>query len=773
MRYRHLLPIAILCTIIGPLLLGLIGTQESSALPEGYPVSLSGGYSKEVLGTTTYIDYLQPGETENYLIRLENPAPTEVRYRVKVSGAPEGWLVFLQNGNQNMPVDLEAYESDSIYLYIKNPKIGTADILINVTDEGSEKFWTITLQIVCQKGPLLISAKSSSFILGRQVPADVELVIENIGNVVLNVSLGIPGMLPSDVPVQDTWTVKFSERTFLIPPQAEKTIIAKVRAPEFEPIGSQKVASAEAEVEGITRPFSSQSLTFRVQTIFDLRTSVTPIGYQKVNPGSSVSFDLIIDNLATETDYVIISEFYTPSGWGVGFNDTVDPTDFSVSVDPESSRRFHPVVYVPPTAFAGKHEVIMKATGTSNVTEFRLKVEVARRDAVEAIPTPPSGQNTYRMTLGDNLVTFDVWNRGNFFDKVTLELENRPAWAPFVFHSVQVGGGTDEVTVSGDAELNVSGSDPVRFIFTETDLESIVISLSPSQGVRVTLSTFVPLETMPESGVVGIKYNYGQLVKQSFVQLSLRLIITDLKIIDMDMDGIPDLKLYPKPQYDLNDRIYFIFTIRNDYPYATREGDVKWKIQLAGTVILDGEVGMILPGDEKEFNVSWKADVSTRVSHFAYLSLYGDVYEIQTQAPSAKSEDEIFIRSGEVTRNWGAMILFLGLMVLVIVVFIALFVTGQRSKATKEAETKAKYDEVYGKRRSPELKGGRGARGELKAVSRKEPSLPKKEVPTLPSSKGDESSPKKRKKKDQDDGIIEEKVPKRAPSLGKLNNKEE
>ena len=354
MSPRRYVPLCLVLMILAASAFVLLGPEEVQALPEGYPVSLSGGYSEEVPGTTTYVDYLQPGDTENYLIRIENNDVLEARYRIIVSGIPDGWLVFLDNGNQNMPVDLDPYEIESVYLYIKNPQIGTANILINVTDEGTEEYWILTLEIVCQRGPLIVSVEGSSFILGREVPALAEMVVENIGNVVLNVTLNMGSIIPSDVPIEDTWTVKFSERTFLIPPQATKTITAKVRAPQFEPIGSQKITNIEAKVDGITRPFSSPSLTFRVQTIYDLRASVTPIGYQKVNPGKTVEFDLIIENLASATDYVLISEYITPGGWGVGFNDSVDPSAFSVSIDPESTRRFHPLVFIPLAAFAGK-----------------------------------------------------------------------------------------------------------------------------------------------------------------------------------------------------------------------------------------------------------------------------------------------------------------------------------------------------------------------------------------------------------------------------------
>lgn len=754
--------------------LAILGTEDVIGLPDGYPISLSGGYLEEIADTTTYMDHLQPGDTENYLLRLENLLQSEVRYRIGISGIPEGWMVFLENGNQNMLVDLGPEEVESVYIYIKNPKETTADLSINVTEEGSERFWTLTLRIICETGPITLSIDSSSFILGREVPVDLEFDVENLGKTTLNVSMSIPGMVTSTDPVQDTWTVSFSEKFFMIPSHSTKQVRAKVRAPEFEPIGSQKVVTIEALVGGISRPFSSRSLTFRVQTIYDLRASVSPIGYQKVNPGTSVPFELVLENLASETDYVLVSEFYTPSGWGIGFNDTIDPTDFSVSIDPESSRRFHPVVFVPAAAPAGKHDLVMRATGTTNVTEFKLKVEVARRDMMEVIPTPPPGQgNNYRMTIGENLVTFDLWNRGNFFDAATLTIENRPSWAPFVFHSVQVGGGSSEQVISGDDPLNLSGAEPGRFIFSRTDLESIVISMSPSQGARVTIGTSVSLDMMPESGVVGIRFTYGQLVKQSFVQLSVKMIITDLKILDVDQDGLPDMKLYPRPDYDLNDMIHFTFRVQNDYPYATRDGDVKWRIEMAGTVILEGEVGVILPGEEKEFNVSWKADRSTRNAHFAYLKLYGSVYETEDQAPRARSEDEIFVNSGTVARSWGLMVLFLGIMVVIMVVFVYLFVMAQRNKRMKEKETKARYDQVYRGRRSPEL-GKASAEGLGPGKRSRGRSLPDGERRTLPPSRVERKKPDGKGESEQDNGgITVEDVPRRATSLNMTGDREE
>jgi hypothetical protein len=386
------------------------------------------------------------------------------------------------------------------------------------------------------------------------------------------------------------------------------------------------------------------------------------------------------------------------------------------------------------------------------------------------------------MTLGENFIAFKLENRGNFFDTVTLEIENRPAWAPFEFRSVRLGGSGSEIPVSGSGTLNISDSDPAIYNFEEDGLDRIMISMHPSQSATVILGSNVPMESQPERGKLGIKYIYGVFNQQKFLELFLKLVIVDLEIMDLNdpQDGLPDLKLSPKPDYDFNDRIHFTFKLRNNYPLSTREGDVKWRIELAGTVLLDGEVGVILPGEEKEFNVSWKADKSTNLRHFAYLRLSGNVYESEDQAPSAKSEEEIFVESGGVVRNWGLMILFLGVMVTLIIVFIVFFMIAQRNKQDREMAAKAKYNEVYGGRRKPGLEPGRSKR--LTKGSKEDRSLPQKERPGLPPPK-EKGSLKDRKKeskseKEKQKGEKEKKAesgsddrsegPKTAPKLKEL-----
>ncbi len=742
MRMRFPITLGVMIMLLAAGLLALPEMENVQALPEDYPISLSGGYSSEIPDTTTYLDYLQPGDTENYLLKVENTGVLEARYRVILTGVPQGWLVFLENGNLNMPVDLDPFESETLYIYIKNPQVGTADILINVTNENSGEYWTLTLRIICQRGPLVLDVEGINFIVGREVPAEVALHIENIGDTVLNVTLDMHGIVTSTSPIEDTWTVQFSERTFLIPPFAEKEITVFVRCPQFEPIGSQKISEIQAHVVGITRPFSSSSLTFRVQTIFDLRTTVTPIGYQKVNPGTSVEFELSIENWATETDYVLVSEYSIPSGWTLGFNDTIDPTSFAISVDPESTRKFHPVVMVSPFATAGRHDVIMKATGETNETDIYLRVEVARKDAMDAIPLPSTGSDRYRITLGDNSVSFKIKNRGNYYDTLTLEVLNRPAWAPAKFHSVSLGGGSTVTEVSGNTPLNVSESSPGVFRFQEADLETITVSLKWSQEIVVTLMAEVPMDSEPASGVIGINYRYGQFSTQAFVPLPLKLIIVDLEIMDLDGDELPDLDVNPEPDYDLDDKITFHFRIKNNYPFATRDGEVLWRIELTGIVLLKGEVGVIPPGGEKNFTVTWKAEKSTKLRNSAFLRIYGDVYEVEDQAPSAKTDEEIFVRSGDEEHAIGLMVLFGGIMVAVIIVFISLFILGQRNVKAREDRAKREYETVYG-RRGPELRGRRP--GELPgARSRRSRELGAGERPGLPSkglsSEGEEAA---------------------------------
>jgi hypothetical protein len=126
------------------------------------------------------------------------------------------------------------------------------------------------------------------------------------------------------------------------------------------------------------------------------------------------------------------------------------------------------------------------------------------------------------------------------------------------------------------------------------------------------------------------------------------------------------------------------------------------------------------------------------------------------------------------------MILFLGVMVTLIIVFIVFFMIAQRNKQDREMAAKAKYNEVYGGRRKPGLEPGRSKR--LTKGSKEDRSLPQKERPGLPPPK-EKGSLKDRKKeskseKEKQKGEKEKKAesgsddrsegPKTAPKLKEL-----
>lgn len=756
------------------------------ALPEDYPVRLSGDYLEELPNSTTYIDYLQPDQTENYLIHLENPDPFEVTYRITLSSVPEDWVVFLgDNLDQTLYINMEEFESQATALFLKNLKPGTANININITNENTGKIWPLVLRIICKEGPLKLDLEPGSYILGRDIPVEVPLDVMNVGAELLNVSLEMDGFIPSNVQLPDSWSVSYSERNFLLPPGATKSVIATIWSPEFESVGSQRVTSIKGMVKGVSRPYLSPSFTVRVSTIYDLRTSVVPIGYQKVAPGDSVEFEITLENWAYETDYVIINEFSTPSGYVIGWNDEIDPTSFSISISPESSRSFHAVIYIPNNALAGKHTVLLKAVGEANVTDIELKVQVAREDEMEAVSTPSGGGSTYRMTLGTNSIPFTLINRGNFFDTVTLEIENRPAWTEVFFKRIRIGSGEDKQTVSGGGSINVSGLSSALFDLEEEGLDKIVISMSPSQTITVVLGSEVSMDEGTNDGVIGIKYRYGQLGNQKLLQMPLKLIIVDLEIVDRDQDGIPDINVWPLPEYDVGDKIRFTFDIKNNYPFATREGEVKYTIKLSGALLLDGGIGVIEPGETKRFNVTWKADVSTNLRAQAILALTGDAYPVESQAPSARTDEEIFIRSTEVERPWGLMIGFTIFMIVLILVFLLFWMFSQKSVQERNREEMEKYESIYGSRRK-EHGADRRRRLERGAGKR---SLSARKRPELPSKKGEDSgkgskeekkTPGKRKippKKDPKDPK-QDKEPdrpkkKKAPKLEEMEELEE
>jgi hypothetical protein len=586
-----------------------------------------------------------------------------------------------------------------------------------------------------------MSVPDGTFSLGRDSPALVEAAFSNLGNTVLNVSLSIDGMVTSGSRIRNSWTVVFSSKDFSITPGNDVIITAKVWPPELEPVGSQRVTSITADVDGISRPFESRSLTFKVQTIFDLRSNVNPMDYQKIVPGESVQFVLALENWAIDYDTVSLSEFEKPAGWDLQFNDSMDPTTVPVTIDPEGERIFHPVIFTPKNALAGKQKIILRAEGISNVTYIELKVEIARKDSFDLQSLTTSGSdNTYKMTVGENLLPVKVVNGGNFFDNVTIEIESAPSWSPLYFQSVVVGSGSNESTVSGSKGLNISDQFNRRYTFEEDTLSSLTVTFDPSQTATVYLRAEIPLGALADPGVVTLKYRYGIFQEQKVLESAIKLILADMEILDSDGDGGADLDVYPLPDYELGDKIHFSWTLKNNYPYET--SGLQWSIELSGKTLIEGSVPPMAPGESMDFNETWKADRSTKYYNVATLKISGDVYPQPDKAPSASTVEKIYVDPGPGDPPYLTMVLFGSVMLVIIIGFVGFYIWVRRDLENKEALEREKYESVYGVRERPAL--GSSEKGEKSIKAR---SLGKGERPGLPASSTDEKKGTERRGK--------------------------
>jgi len=743
-------PLIMLLILVSGLFLQ--GPPGVYALPPDFPLSLSGGYAIERPNSTTYEDFLQPGKSESYKINLQNPNPFEVEYEISLKGIPGDWSVFLDNGKQFKSILLPANtDRDSTDLYVQNPSPATADIRINVSQKESYNSWEITLHIVCREGPLLVDLPGDRFIIGTSTPYNGNVLVENIGDEPLLVTLGFEGMKTSPERLRYDWTAVFERNEITVAPGSTQTVGVTIHCPENEIEGFQKITQAYADVSGITRPFRSSSITFTVSTIYDLRSRVLPMGYVRGAPGESVRFNLTLENRADETDYIRMYEESVPSGWGYFFNDTVDPTERTVSITPESKRSFHPVVVLPQNAFAGRQEVVLKAVGKTNTTVITLNVHVETvRDFSASVPPDILGGKggIYELYLGSNEIGFTLQNMGNFFDTVSVEIDTSPSWANAKFRALQIGPPTNQKEVTGTQTVNISGSFNDRFTFAGSGLTNISVTYSAFQSASIKLIVDIPMDAPARGGIIAIIFRYGEYGKQEYFQLPVKLTLLNLEVADIDGDGISDLEQYPAPDYKVGDRIHFRFLIRNNYPYSPR--DVTYKIEISGVIILEGDVGEIPPGETKEFNVSWRADMTTDLAWRAILKLESPSYPPGSQTPGAQTKEEFVIEHSEkeiffglITYQeghfpWGWILLIVGIGTLVIAGFTFLYFTAQNRVRTREEMGRKEYEGIYGRKEAPRLapsteRGSEGLEGKKekrRLSSRKRSSLPEKGVET-------------------------------------------
>ncbi len=700
--------LALLLVLAGITLIPL--WNDLSAVPVDYPVTLSGGYALEIEDTGIFVDHLQPQANENYLLRFENRDNFQVRYRLDLSGVPSGWTVFLESGGRSAVVDLDPLATRSLYVYIKNPTVGTHDILLNTTREGSSEYWNIILRLIVQKGPLLVEAVGSTFTVGRTTPVEFDVKLFNVGTTPLNISLSMDRMVLSDGPVEGSWTYDFEPRGLIVPGGQNRTVRAIVRSSETEKLGAQYISSVIATIEGISRPFLSAQLQFRVSTIYDLKVSISPPGYQKIAPGSSFQFSLDLYNLADDTDYVIISEYEKPTDWSIGWNDTIDPTSLAVSISPESSREFHPVVFTSPTAMAGRHMVVLRAKGTGNITDILLPIEIARKDSFEMRSIlPPGSADTYKLFTGPNTFEVSLRNLGNYYDTATIEVLSAPSFATVRPVYIRVGAGSKKEVTTGSGTLNLSGSNDHEF---DIDPWSgpLKISFSPGQTAAMgILATDIDPATDAVSGKLVLKYTFGVFSSSKVLELELKVILSDVEVLSTDPDSVPDLEAYPGPELKVGDRVHFSFSVKNNYPLPTN--GLEWSIVLSGTVLIKGDLGEIQPGETKDFNVSWKANKPTRYSNPAIVRITGRGYTDVNTAPSAKTDEPIFIKPGKSGPAWGLIILFAGLMAALIAGLVVAWMVVQSRLREKEEEERRRYESLYGPRKRSALGAPRDVRG--------------------------------------------------------------
>ncbi|MDG6225925.1 MAG: hypothetical protein QCI82_10495 [Candidatus Thermoplasmatota archaeon] len=667
------------------------------------PIYLEGRYLT-LTYNETYSDSLQPGDSASYSVVMENRNFFDIVYRITVDRIPDGWYSFFTNGQRTVLVNVPSKSEKRESLNVKATTPGIGNIRINVSREDMPSWHVMTLEIKCQDGPLTISLQTNTFSLGRQDPVTIGIDISNIGIEPVAANISLDGIIHSDDPIENLWTVSYSTRRISLGPGQSETINATVRCPANEPINSQRLTRFLLRADNITRPFESQSITLKVETIFDLRTSVRPLGYQMVNMGSSISFNISVENWATATDHVIFVKDTIPGGWTVIFDDVIDPFEVRFSILPGGKRTLVPYIYVPLNTQAGRKEIVIIAEGTKNTSRIVLGVEVMREDSFEIRSTAPD--QIYPLTLGQNRIWFRVFNRGNYYDTVELTLISAPSWMNADFDKVRVGSGHNVGSVQGKL-TNISSRYDDLFEFPAT--KEISVAYGPFQSADISIAVDVPLTARPSAdNLIGIRYRYGKDGTIGELFLPTKLLMVDLKIVDADGNGLPDLDIWPhstENTYEVGDTIHVIFSIRNDYPYPPE--DIGYVIDIFGVTIAQGDVGRIEPGETKEFNVTWKMDRPTKTSHPLILRLKGSPYTQQSDTPSARTVNEIKINGGRTRGDLMIVLGFVLIMLVILGVFLFAIFEAKKQKAEREEKERRKYEKVYGKRTNARIRTGK------------------------------------------------------------------
>lgn len=362
---------------------------------------------------------VDPGESTEYLITVENLDLAANKINLKVKGVPSGWKAELDETEHFMEPKTELIAQLSVTaptnaVYRANADIRVVGSLSHIersisvsTKTKVNRIWGVDLE--CEDyTKSLDPGKSTTY----------HIIVKNEGNYFDTIDLSVAN--PPDL-----WEVKLSEDSLYLDPYASDSVELTVST------FSKSVADTyKIPIKGI---ISGTSL----KTTFNIETIINPIYNVKLNcsanlfivkPSETASYPVNIYNKGNTLDNVRLKFENLPDDWRVTYKDKNSVLELNrTEIEPFSSKEIEVIINVSEYALAGDYNLTIAGSSGSNmsISKTWMIVSVKRISDIELLcynytsNIAPNSTTTYMIT---------VKNLGNWEDIIDLELSEVPKY---------------------------------------------------------------------------------------------------------------------------------------------------------------------------------------------------------------------------------------------------------------------------------------------------------------------------------------------------------
>ncbi len=360
---------------------------------------------------------VDPGESTEYLITVENLDTTANKIILKTKGVPSGWSAVLDKTEHFMEPETQLLAKLSVTAPTNAKYKANADI--KVIGSLSHIQRTISVSTKTKVNRIFgvdLECEDSAASIDPGKATTYFIIVKNEGNYFDTIDLDV-------TKAPDFWDVELSESSLYLEAYASDTVELKVTS-YSNSVADTYIIPVKGSITGTTH-----------KTSLNIETTINPIYNVKLNcsanlfivkPSETASYPVNVYNKGNTLDNVKLKFDNLPEDWKATFKDKDTVLELnSTAIEPFTSKEIEVIINVSHYALAGEYNLTLAGSSGSNMSLSKTWMIVS----VKRISDIKLDCQDYTTNIAPNSTTtymITVENIGNWEDVIDLELPEVP-----------------------------------------------------------------------------------------------------------------------------------------------------------------------------------------------------------------------------------------------------------------------------------------------------------------------------------------------------------